>query len=221
MPSPRAVLFDLDDTLLDGNSFAQSIVRTCEQLAGAVPGLDAARIVEANAAAFAEYWPEISTKWATGILSGEDVTRETWRRTLRACGCVDEGIVQLAFEIHDRLARESYRLFDDAPAVLAALRQAHIPLGLVTNGAPDTQRDKLRALGIENVFAVTVVSGEVGVAKPDPRVFAHAFDGLKIGGEGVWHVGDNLSADIAGANAAGITSVWINRHGVSLKEDDP
>lgn len=90
-------------------------------------------------------------------------------RTLRACDCADERIVQFAFQIHDRLARESYRLFDDAPAVLAALRQAHIPLGLVTNGAPDAQRDKLRVLGIENMFAVIVVSGEVGVAKPDPR----------------------------------------------------
>ena len=63
MPPPCAVLFDLDDTLLDRNSFAQSIVHTCEQLADAVPELDAARIAEANAAAFADYWSEISAKW--------------------------------------------------------------------------------------------------------------------------------------------------------------
>ena len=69
----------------------------------------------------------------------------------------------------------------------------------------------LRALGIEHRFATVVVSGEVGVAKPDPAVFGLVLGALGVGPERVWHVGDSLEADVAGARAAGLTAVWLNR----------
>ena len=76
----------------------------------------------------------------------------------------------------------------------------------------------------EERFGAVIVSGEIGVAKPDAKVFNLALDGLRVKAENAWHVGDNLMADIGGANAAGITSVWINRYrdqGVELRDGDP
>lgn len=217
----RAVLFDLDDTLLDGASFARSIVLTCEHITERVPHLDVARLQQANATAFQQYWPEIARAWTHGYVSGRDVTLETWRRTLEECGCDDDDLVQFALETHERLAMESYKLYDDALGVLTALREANIRLGLVTNGAPDTQRSKLQALGIEPYFDAIVVSGELGMAKPDPRVFEAALEQLDVEAGTACHVGDNLHTDVAGANAAGLLSFWINRHGLRRNTSDP
>lgn len=105
--------------------------------------------------------------------------------------------------------------------MLSSLQKANIRLGLITNGASDTQRLKLKALGIEPYFTTVVVSGELGMAKPDPRVFASALKQLELEPAAACHVGDNLTTDVAGANAAGLVSVWINRHGVRRKTDDP
>lgn len=217
----EAVLFDLDDTLLDAASFLRSIVLTCERIAERAPHLDAKHLQEANAAAFQEYWPQIARAWTHGIVSGREVTTETWRRTLQACGCADEELVLFARETHDRLAMESYRLYDDARGVLSTLQQANIRLGLVTNGAPDTQRSKLQALGIEPYFDAIVVSGELGMAKPDPRVFEAALEQLDVEAGTACHVGDNLHTDVAGANAAGLLSVWLNRYGARRKTSEP
>ncbi len=76
-------------------------------------------------------------------------------------------------------------------------------------------------LGIERVFDAVVVSGEIGVSKPEPFVFAHAIKELGVKKENVWHVGDSLKTDVMGALGAGLTAVWLNRAGVRRKENDP
>jgi len=56
-----------------------------------------------------------------------------------------------------------------------------------------------------------VISGEVGVAKPDSLVFELALAETVVEPGDVWHIGDNLQTDVAGANAAGLRSIWLNR----------
>jgi len=112
-------------------------------------------------------------------------------------------------------------LFDDVHALFVWLTTANVPLALITNGASDTQRNKLHVLGIADWFDAIVISGEVGVAKPDPWVFNIALTELAVGPEKVWHIGDNLATDVAGAKASGITSVWLNRCEVSLQDGHP
>jgi phosphoglycolate phosphatase-like HAD superfamily hydrolase len=65
-----------------------------------------------------------------------------------------------------KLTRNGYRVFDDVTDLLAAVRRAGVQLGLITNGAADTQREKLRILDLERWFDVVLISGEVGIAKP-------------------------------------------------------
>ncbi len=101
-----------------------------------------------------------------------------------------------------------------------ALRNTGLPVGLITNGASDIQRTKLDALGIEDWFNVIVVSGEVGKAKPDASIFEVALNELGLEPHDVWHIGDNLEADVAGAKAAGLTAVWLNRSGRLRRESD-
>jgi len=220
MKPVQALFFDLDGTLLDGSGNQEAIQRTCREIASAQPGLDAARLLEANTEVWRRYWPEVEDNWTLGVLDGATVSLEAWRRTLSACGCNDESLARLARETHGQHRREAFRLFDDVQE-LFTLVQTRLPLALITNGASDTQRENLRVLGIEDQFRAIVISGEVGVAKPDASVFRLALDKLGVEPENVWHVGDNLRTDVAGAKAASLIAVWLNRGGLTWKEGDP
>ena len=217
----RALFLDLDGTLLDDSLQQEAIIRTCEEIAAIQQGLDNARLVEANTKAWQTYWPQVENDFALGKMEGASVSLEAWRRTLHACGCEDESVAQRAAQTHGQLARAAYCLFDDVLEFLASVTGAQVPIALITNGASDTQRDKLRALGIEHWFDSVLISGEVGFAKPDSTIFELALGWLAVEKEAVCHVGDSLVTDVTGANAAGLTSVWLNRTGASRTEDDP
>lgn len=118
------------------------------------------------------------------------MTLEAWRRTLADCGSPHDSLAARAAGYHRRLIRDSFRLFDDAGAFIEGARAARLPLVLVTNGASDTQREKLEVLGITGWFDAIVISGEVGTAKPDPSVFLLALERLGLEAESTWHVGD-------------------------------
>lgn len=221
MKPVEALFFDLNSTLLDGSGIREAIRRTCGEIAAARLGLDAVRLLEANNEVWRAYWPEVEDKWTLGVLDGATVSLEAWSRALRACGCDDDSLARLARDTHRRHERETIRLFDDVQELFTWLSRTGLPLALITNGASDTQRDALRVLGIEQRFGAVVISGEVGVAKPDAAVFGLAIEKLGVNPANVWHVGDSLRVDVAGAKAAGLTAVWLNRNRLPWKEGDP
>jgi putative hydrolase of the HAD superfamily len=98
------------------------------------------------------------------------------------------------------------RLRPDADALLARLS---VPAIVVTNGASEVQRAKLVAAGLENRIAGAVISGEVGVEKPDPAIFRLALRHAGCSALEAVMVGDHPENDIAGARAAGLDAVMV------------
>jgi putative hydrolase of the HAD superfamily len=96
-------------------------------------------------------------------------------------------------------------------AALAALGR-RFRLGVVSNGGA-AQRVKLERAGLAPFFAQgrVLISGEVGLAKPDARLFALALAALELPAGRVLHVGDDLARDVAGAHAAGLRCAWVAR----------
>lgn len=82
-------------------------------------------------------------------------------------------------------------------------------LALITNGPSWTQRAKIEQLGLSRWFEMMVVSGEYGVDKPDPAIFAHVLSQLAIPASDAVMIGDNPDADIRGAHAVGMRAIWI------------
>lgn len=82
-------------------------------------------------------------------------------------------------------------------------------LGLVTNGAPSMQGQKLDAIGLTDAFETVVHGGHDAPAKPAPEPFHAALDVLDVSPDRTVHVGNNLETDVAGANAAGVRAVWL------------
>lgn len=98
------------------------------------------------------------------------------------------------------------------PGARAVLDHLHgaVPVGVVTNGTGDAQRAKIDAVDLDRWVDVTVFAGESVPAKPDTAPFERALDALDGTPETTVHVGDSLGSDVAGANAAGIRSVWLS-----------
>ncbi|HEX7443701.1 MAG TPA: HAD family hydrolase [Acidimicrobiales bacterium] len=104
----------------------------------------------------------------------------------------------------------AYRLDPGVADALRRLREAGWSTGIVTNGPP-SQADKITGTGLAGLVDGWVVSEELGVRKPDPRIFAEA--AARCGAElaGGWMVGDSAHADMAGARNAGLRSIWLPR----------
>jgi len=100
---------------------------------------------------------------------------------------------------------------DEGVAPLLDTLATRYKLGLITNGPSSTQRAKIVQFDLARWFTVIVVSEEFGVAKPDPAIFLHAANALASDPADCVMIGDNPDADIRGAQAAGMRSVWIQR----------
>lgn len=218
-PRPRAVLFDLDDTLLDWYAAVHaSWVAVC---AGTAPrlGADAASLRRAIQREGAIFWADEAAV-AEYRVRPLDSRREIVRLALLSEGLDDAPAAELARRSLGEL-RERIAPFPDALGTLDALRAEGYRLALVTNGSADTQRAKIERWGLADRFEAIVVEGEFGRGKPDPAVFAHALEGAGAAPDEAWMVGDNLYADIGGAQAAGIHGVWIHRGRLAFPDDPP
>ena len=111
------------------------------------------------------------------------------------------------------------RFLPGAREAVAALADDH-RVGLVTNGAPAMQAEKLAGLDLDDAFEVVVHAGYDAPAKPAAEPFHRALDALDADPEASVHVGNSLAADIAGARAAGLRSAWLDDGSVPDPEPD-
>jgi putative hydrolase of the HAD superfamily len=100
------------------------------------------------------------------------------------------------------------------PMVACALKIAGdagwVPV-VVSNGVTRQQEAKIRTTGLDRYLADWVISEEAGVSKPNPRIFAIAAHRARMRLGGAWMIGDSPEADIGGASALGLRSVWLHR----------
>ncbi|MCG7344197.1 HAD family hydrolase [Sporosarcina sp. ACRSL] len=100
-----------------------------------------------------------------------------------------------------------YLLEDTVFEVLSELKQSGFSLAVVTNGFTKYQLPVMNALKLTDHFDLIVTPEEVGLAKPDQRVY----DSVLKQGEIIAHVGDRIDHDVISANAVGVRSIWIYR----------
>jgi putative hydrolase of the HAD superfamily len=241
-PVAKAVLFDLDETLMVEEPAAVAAVEATARFAAARCRVDVAALAVGARVRARELWyaaPSHAFCQRVGISSWEGLwcrfegdtpdLRElqawspTYRREAWRLALADQSIqdAALAAELGDRFVierRARHEVFDDAAAVLGALRSSYA-LALVTNGASCLQRDKLAASGLSDYFDIVVVSGDLGVAKPDASIFAHACSHLRVEPRSAIMVGDSLARDVDGALAAGLRAAWINRSALARPSD--
>jgi putative hydrolase of the HAD superfamily len=105
------------------------------------------------------------------------------------------------------------KMFPDSQELLLALKKQKIKLGLVTNGNVKTQKNKVKLLGIENLFDFIVFARELGAdkEKPDPEAYRRLIGDLGVKAEETLCIGDNPYTDFWGAKTLGVKTVRLLR----------
>ena len=215
----HALLVDLDDTLFDhGHATREALrrLRALEPRWADWPDRD----FETR---HSDVLERLHQEVLTGRLTVDAARVERFRRLLAAAAVEDRAAAARAVEIAAAY-REAYagawRAVPGAVELLAAVTAAGTPVVVVTNNLVAEQRLKLERCGLTRYVSGLVTSEEVGHAKPRREIFETALAAAGVSAEAAVMLGDAWLTDIAGARAAGIRAVWLNRLGVPSPDPD-
>ncbi|MCC2632609.1 MAG: hydrolase [Ramlibacter sp.] len=207
---PKAILFDLDDTLWPiAPVIAEAEVTLHAWLATHAPKVAAQWSVDelrAHRAQLAAQQPEL-------LIDLGKLRRASLQAAFAAAG-EDAAHVDAAMT-HFFAARNAVTPYDDVLPGLLKLRH-QVQLGTISNGNAD-----LEVIGLAHHFKVSLAAAHFGAAKPDSGIFRAACQALGVAPHEAVYVGDDLALDVAGAQAAGLRAVWMNRHGAVLPDGAP
>lgn len=211
VPPVKAVIFDLDGTLVDH----ESAVRLA--LGGWLSSLSVALTDDLLA-----FWFEAEDRTVAAFVRGE-VSLQQQQRQL-----VQEMLARIGRPARDAAERDALyeryvdlydhelRLFDEVGPVLELVRQRGLRTAVLTNGTEHHQREKLQAMGIADHVGPVLTSEDIGYSKPDAHAFMAACAAIDVAPGVAVFVGDDYEADIVGARGAGLRPVHLDREGRSL-----
>jgi len=210
---PRAILFDLDDTLI--RAYAQpeeAWTRLLHIFSAHLDAHDPASIERVRAAIMGEakaFWNDRAeaAKWRIDIPGAR---RLSVRRGLEALGRADDALADRIADAFTEMRRQEYRLYPDAHATVDALRDAGVKLALITNGAGVTQRAKIERFDLAHRFHHIQIEGEFGQGKPELDVYRHALEKLGCDACDAWMVGDNYEWEVVAPQSLGICGIWYD-----------
>lgn len=202
----QAVIFDLDDTLLDDTASTHAGLRALFQEHGLTPQ---------DFGAVSRRHTEIIEFIAPALYRGEinaDQARERRFALLLSEAGVPAPDGRAANQLYREVYRANWKLCAGALDLLQTLRAEGLKLALLTNYVREVQMEKIAQFGLEPYFEVMLFAGELPAPKPDARAFWAACEALGTAPARTLMVGDSLKNDVQGALGAGLKAVWFNRH---------
>lgn len=181
------ILFDLDNTLIDRKRVFEEMLMQ--------------KIGEYHSENVADIVQEI-IKWDNNGNQHRLVTFQQYVDTYNAN--------VTAKELNDYWNENSGKIvyvYDDVYETLRYLKSKY-RLGIISNGNPESQRRKINQLPFIDLFDFVIVSGELGIDKPDIRIFDYAAKSMNVTNNECAFVGDNFRCDILGATNAGMLAIW-------------
>ncbi len=172
----------------------------------------AARI-GAKAAPLSELWrrKQLEYSWLRSLMGQHAdfwrITGDALDHAMEALGIVDLGLRADLMELYLSLPT-----YEEAPETLAALRRAGLKTAVLSNGAPTMLTSALTCSNLAPAIDMVLSVEDIGVFKPDPRVYQMAVDRFKLEASEIAFFSSN-AWDIAGAATFGLRAVWCNRSG--------
>jgi putative hydrolase of the HAD superfamily len=223
---PRAILFDLDDTILVAfgpgpSQWRRTITSYVEHFGPLHPDVVHAAIQAATTELWADpgrhkYWRHridearrkiVTDAFAALVAAGHPVPAQA----------IGNAMADAYNALHD----EELSMFPDAHETLDALKDRGVKLALITNGAAAPQRAKVVRFALEHRFDHIQIEGEHGFGKPEERAYTHAMEVLGVAPHETWMVGDNLEWEVVGPQRLGIHAIWHDGYGTGLPPGSP
>lgn len=202
MDKIKAVIFDVDETLVDRNAALILLFEYfIDKYAGKYP-------YEGSREELIKYMIEIDENGYSGLEKFFRNLQKRWKLPLTV-----EEFIKERNDIFGGLSVPFPEMFE----VLDCLKGKY-KLGIITNGYSSVQREKIRKVNIAEYFDDIIVSGEQPFAKPDPGIFQLSCKNLGVKPEEAIFVGDYYPNDIAGAMNAKIKPIWISNNPDEHKE---
>jgi putative hydrolase of the HAD superfamily len=218
MRLPRALLLDLDDTILnDSEGIADCWKDACSSCGSELGDVGPELVYPAIEKTRAWFWAD-AARHREGRLDLDAAAREIVRISLDGLGAPDPAV---ATKIAARYrAHREARLtpFPGALETLQWFRESGCRLALVTNGAAAAQRGKIARFGLGELFDAILIEGELGFGKPDPRTYELALKELAMTPADAWMVGDNLEWDVVQPQRMGLLGIWVDVRGAGLPD---
>ncbi len=216
---PRAMLIDMDDTILSAYGrpeIAWNIVATefAAELAPLTPQQVAAAVVDSAR----RFWATAEAAWRLKLTEARRVVVSDGFAALAAAHRTALPM-DLATRLADRFTAyrdEQMFVFPGAHEAIDALKAHGVKLALVTNGAAGIQRAKVERFALTHRFDHIQIEGEHGFGKPEERAYRHAMQALGVTAGETWMVGDNLEWEVEVPQRLGIYAIWIDVHGEGL-----
>jgi len=202
----RVITFDADDTLFVFGAAMRHGLKEVLRLLNATLGGRADGVTVEEMIRVRQL---VGRVWGPSGLSMAQLRLQAFRSLLEGLGVIDEDLAQQLTETYLKARFASTTTFPDVLPTLDALGGRY-RLGVITNGNSDPEK-----CGLPGRFGFSVFAHLCGAMKPDPAIFLSAIGQSGSAPAEIVHVGDSLRDDVAGANAVGITSVWLNRTGSS------
>ena len=199
----RALTFDLDDTLWDN----RPVLMAAEQTLYDWLGQNYPRIKARHSLEGLRKLSRVQLQRNPELRHNVTKLRKTSLRIAAESVGYDHRLVEPAFAVFLE-ARHQVTLYTDVVPALRRLRNTGYCLGTLTNGNADVQR-----LGLGHLFDFSLSAVSTGKAKPHPRMFEEACRRAQVAAARLAHIGDEPGTDLAGAQNAKVTGIWMNRRG--------
>lgn len=213
MAELRTILADMDDTVLIHDVFADDLWRMVIESEPSIASSKRMPIWSAIVRERRRFWSD-PERAAQGRLDMARARAAFVRSAmLEVTEEADTELVSALVRDFSERREQSVVLEDSTRSALLGLREAGYSLGLVTNGGADSQRSKVERFGLDSLFDEVVIEGEIGIGKPDRRIYEYAIERLGGDERSSVMIGDNWEWEVEAPTSYGLSAVWIRRTG--------
>lgn len=200
------IFFDIDGTLLDHNNSEYYGIVDIIKMYSEFSSIDRDSIYS--------FWRKISDKHFEKYLRREISFTQQRIERIKELFCTVKLVLsdkeaEEIFNIYIQKYEKNWKAYEDVIPCLLELSEFR--LGIISNGDKEQQILKLYKLGILDYFSTIVISSEVGIAKPDKKIFKVACEKAGVNATNCFYVGDSLKTDILPCKEIGMNAIWLNR----------
>lgn len=205
------IYFDLDDTLLDHQSAEAAALNDVHQNFSLFDEIAPNKLVDTYHEVNIKQW----SLYSRGDISREDLQRNRFEQTLQRLE-LDVTRYKEIGNYYLQCYRDHWCWIDGAEDAYLEVQKKY-PVGILTNGFVETQKLKFEKFELYNSAEHVVISENVGVLKPDPKVFEHATKLAGVAPNDILYIGDSFNSDIKGGAAYGWNTAWFTTNGDAQK----